>query len=166
MWHFKFWFCAGVAIGAGWQALVAYVNIACYYLFGIPVGLVLGYKLDWGVKVCHSQFSPLFIRIVFRMNYIFQQILVKEKSRPILILVVPHQQHCIRIFPIIMSKICFIIQSFLSSFVTSTFIFKVPPLVKVVALNLPLIKLLFPTLIFRDWPPFVLFENFPSSWSY
>ncbi|KAG5062101.1 hypothetical protein JHK85_003284 [Glycine max] len=41
---------SGVAIGAGWQALVAYVNIACYYLFGIPVGLVLGYKLDWGVK--------------------------------------------------------------------------------------------------------------------
>ncbi|XP_020217539.1 protein DETOXIFICATION 29 [Cajanus cajan] len=41
---------SGVAIGAGWQAIVAYVNIACYYLFGIPVGLLLGYKLDWGVK--------------------------------------------------------------------------------------------------------------------
>ncbi|CAJ1931366.1 unnamed protein product [Sphenostylis stenocarpa] len=42
---------SGVAIGAGWQALVAYVNIGCYYLFGIPVGLVLGYKVDWGVKL-------------------------------------------------------------------------------------------------------------------
>ncbi|TKY69911.1 TRANSPARENT TESTA protein 12 [Spatholobus suberectus] len=41
---------SGVAIGAGWQAIVAYVNIACYYLFGIPVGLILGYKLNWGVK--------------------------------------------------------------------------------------------------------------------
>ncbi|KAL2347365.1 hypothetical protein Fmac_001365 [Flemingia macrophylla] len=41
---------SGVAIGAGWQAIVAYVNIACYYLFGIPVGLILGYTLDWGVK--------------------------------------------------------------------------------------------------------------------
>ncbi|GFY88243.1 MATE efflux family protein [Actinidia rufa] len=41
---------SGVAIGAGWQAVVAYVNIACYYLFGVPLGLLLGYKLDWGVK--------------------------------------------------------------------------------------------------------------------
>ncbi|KAK4358270.1 hypothetical protein RND71_023880 [Anisodus tanguticus] len=41
---------SGVAIGAGWQALVAYVNIACYYLFGIPLGLLLGYKLDMGIQ--------------------------------------------------------------------------------------------------------------------
>ncbi|XAR65107.1 hypothetical protein NMG60_11009083 [Bertholletia excelsa] len=40
---------SGVAIGAGWQAYVAYVNIACYYLLGVPLGLVLGYALDWGV---------------------------------------------------------------------------------------------------------------------
>ncbi|XP_027346970.1 protein DETOXIFICATION 29-like [Abrus precatorius] len=40
---------SGVAVGAGWQAVVAYVNIACYYLFGIPVGLILGYKFDFGV---------------------------------------------------------------------------------------------------------------------
>ncbi|ESR51528.1 hypothetical protein CICLE_v10031274mg [Citrus x clementina] len=41
---------SGVAIGAGWQAAVAYVNIGCYYLFGIPLGLILGYKVDLGVK--------------------------------------------------------------------------------------------------------------------
>jgi len=41
---------SGVAIGAGWQAVVAYVNIACYYIFGIPLGLILGYKLDMGVQ--------------------------------------------------------------------------------------------------------------------
>ncbi|XP_009591643.1 protein DETOXIFICATION 29 [Nicotiana tabacum] len=41
---------SGVAIGAGWQAYVAYVNIACYYLFGIPIGLILGFLLDIGVK--------------------------------------------------------------------------------------------------------------------
>ncbi|RZC84371.1 hypothetical protein C5167_047157 [Papaver somniferum] len=41
---------SGVAIGAGWQALVAYVNIGCYYLFGIPLGLIFGYKLDFGVQ--------------------------------------------------------------------------------------------------------------------
>ncbi|XP_050244983.1 protein DETOXIFICATION 21-like isoform X2 [Quercus robur] len=42
---------SGVAVGAGWQSIVAYVNIACYYLVGIPVGVVLGYVLNMGVKV-------------------------------------------------------------------------------------------------------------------
>ncbi|KAA8529621.1 hypothetical protein F0562_034279 [Nyssa sinensis] len=41
---------SGVAIGAGWQAFVAYVNIACYYIFGVPLGLLLGYKFNMGVK--------------------------------------------------------------------------------------------------------------------
>ncbi|KAF2288133.1 hypothetical protein GH714_004599 [Hevea brasiliensis] len=39
---------SGVAVGAGWQSIVAYVNIACYYLIGIPVGVVLG-CLGWDV---------------------------------------------------------------------------------------------------------------------
>lgn len=41
----------GVAVGAGWQGIVAYVNVGCYYLCGIPTGLVLGYKMELGVKV-------------------------------------------------------------------------------------------------------------------
>lgn len=41
----------GVAVGAGWQTLVAYVNIGCNYIFGIPLGLVLGLKLGLGVEV-------------------------------------------------------------------------------------------------------------------
>ncbi|KAM7484191.1 hypothetical protein LguiA_000200 [Lonicera macranthoides] len=41
---------SGVAIGAGWQAIVAYVNIACYYIFGTPLGLTMGYILNMGVK--------------------------------------------------------------------------------------------------------------------
>lgn len=44
-------FSVGVAIGAGWQATVAYVNIGCYYLFGIPLGLILGYLVGLEVKV-------------------------------------------------------------------------------------------------------------------
>ncbi|KAL4373566.1 hypothetical protein HN51_007428 [Arachis hypogaea] len=40
---------SGVAVGAGWQAILAYVNIACYYIFGIPLGLLLGFMLDLGV---------------------------------------------------------------------------------------------------------------------
>ncbi|KAJ9139859.1 hypothetical protein P3X46_030554 [Hevea brasiliensis] len=40
----------GVAIGSGWQALVAYINIGCYYIFGLPLGFLLGYKANLGVK--------------------------------------------------------------------------------------------------------------------
>ncbi|KAK3205663.1 hypothetical protein Dsin_019709 [Dipteronia sinensis] len=41
---------SGVAVGAGWQSIVAYVNIASYYLIGIPVGVVLGYAINMEVK--------------------------------------------------------------------------------------------------------------------
>ncbi|KAK9117265.1 hypothetical protein Sjap_016212 [Stephania japonica] len=40
----------GAAVGAGWQALVAYVNIGCYYIFGVPLGLLLGYVFNYGVQ--------------------------------------------------------------------------------------------------------------------
>lgn len=41
---------SGVAVGCGWQAFVAYVNVGCYYIIGIPVGAVLGFKFDLGAK--------------------------------------------------------------------------------------------------------------------
>ncbi|KAK7279920.1 hypothetical protein RJT34_24981 [Clitoria ternatea] len=41
---------SGVAIGGGWQALVAYINTGCYYVFGLPLGFLLGYKVNWGVQ--------------------------------------------------------------------------------------------------------------------
>lgn len=40
---------SGVAIGCGWQAVVAYVNLATYYGIGLPIGVVLGFKVDMGV---------------------------------------------------------------------------------------------------------------------
>ncbi|PIN26442.1 putative membrane protein, predicted efflux pump [Handroanthus impetiginosus] len=40
---------SGVAIGGGWQALVAYINLACYYVFGLPFGYILGYVANLGV---------------------------------------------------------------------------------------------------------------------
>ncbi|XP_047056148.1 protein DETOXIFICATION 35-like isoform X2 [Lolium rigidum] len=40
---------SGVAIGGGWQGLVAYINLGCYYVFGLPLGYLLGYKLNYGV---------------------------------------------------------------------------------------------------------------------
>ncbi|KAF8395555.1 hypothetical protein HHK36_019503 [Tetracentron sinense] len=41
---------SGVAVGAGWQSIVAYVNIICYYLVGLPLGILLGYVGKLGVK--------------------------------------------------------------------------------------------------------------------
>ncbi|KAF7150959.1 hypothetical protein RHSIM_Rhsim02G0108000 [Rhododendron simsii] len=42
---------SGVAVGCGWQAFVAYVNVGCYYFVGLPIGCVLGFKFDLGAKV-------------------------------------------------------------------------------------------------------------------
>ncbi|KMT08607.1 hypothetical protein BVRB_6g138860 [Beta vulgaris subsp. vulgaris] len=40
---------SGVAVGSGWQSIVAYINLGCYYLLGLPLGLLLGWKFDLGV---------------------------------------------------------------------------------------------------------------------
>lgn len=40
---------SGVAIGGGWQALVAYINLGCYYVFGLPLGCILGYVAHLGI---------------------------------------------------------------------------------------------------------------------
>ncbi|KAG1359454.1 Protein DETOXIFICATION 33 [Cocos nucifera] len=40
----------GVAVGAGWQWLVAYINLGCYYVVGIPIGYLLAFNFDLGVK--------------------------------------------------------------------------------------------------------------------
>ncbi|KAK8618297.1 hypothetical protein V6N13_132292 [Hibiscus sabdariffa] len=42
---------SGVAVGCGWQTFVAYVNVGCYYVVGIPVGCLLRFKYDLGAKV-------------------------------------------------------------------------------------------------------------------
>ncbi|KAL0284514.1 UNVERIFIED_CONTAM: protein DETOXIFICATION 34 [Sesamum calycinum] len=41
---------SGVAVGGGWQGLVAYINLTCYYIIGLPVGFFLGYKTRLGVQ--------------------------------------------------------------------------------------------------------------------
>lgn len=40
---------SGVAVGSGWQSIVAYVNIGAYYMIGIPVGILLGWFFNLGV---------------------------------------------------------------------------------------------------------------------
>ncbi|RCV42037.1 hypothetical protein SETIT_9G183000v2 [Setaria italica] len=41
---------SGVAVGCGWQQFVAYVNIGCYYVVGVPLGALLGFVFKLGVK--------------------------------------------------------------------------------------------------------------------
>ncbi|THG18494.1 hypothetical protein TEA_029833 [Camellia sinensis var. sinensis] len=45
---------SGVAVGCGWQAFVAYVNVSCYYVVGIPLGSLLGFHFKLGAKVGYS----------------------------------------------------------------------------------------------------------------
>ncbi|KAK9289686.1 hypothetical protein L1049_007844 [Liquidambar formosana] len=40
---------SGVAVGAGRQTVVAYVNVISYYVIGVPIGALLGYVGDWEV---------------------------------------------------------------------------------------------------------------------
>ncbi|XP_047322025.1 protein DETOXIFICATION 41-like [Impatiens glandulifera] len=40
---------SGVAIGSGWQALVAYVNLGAYYIIGLPIACILAFKTSLGV---------------------------------------------------------------------------------------------------------------------
>ncbi|KNA13978.1 hypothetical protein SOVF_111680 [Spinacia oleracea] len=41
---------SGVAVGCGWQKFVAYVNVGCYYIIGVPLGCILGFGFDLGAK--------------------------------------------------------------------------------------------------------------------
>ncbi|XP_023742771.1 protein DETOXIFICATION 40 [Lactuca sativa] len=41
---------SGVAVGCGWQAYVAYVNVGCYYIVGIPLGCLFGFYFNFGIK--------------------------------------------------------------------------------------------------------------------
>lgn len=54
-----FVFCLkGVAIGCGWQGVVAYINLASYYVIGLTIGYVLGFKTSLGVVVSLNMHFP------------------------------------------------------------------------------------------------------------
>ncbi|KAI4366553.1 hypothetical protein MLD38_022416 [Melastoma candidum] len=41
---------SGVAVGSGWQAYVAYINLGCYYIVGLPLGFLMGWVFNLGVE--------------------------------------------------------------------------------------------------------------------
>ncbi|BAF30295.1 protein DETOXIFICATION 41 [Oryza sativa Japonica Group] len=67
---------SGVAVGSGWQVVVAYVNVGAYYLIGLPIGCVLGYKTSlgaagiwWGLIIGVSVQTVALIIITARTNW-------------------------------------------------------------------------------------------------
>ncbi|PON46872.1 Multi antimicrobial extrusion protein [Parasponia andersonii] len=42
---------SGVAVGCGWQAWVAYINLGCYHIVGLPLGILMGRVFKLGVTV-------------------------------------------------------------------------------------------------------------------
>lgn len=42
---------AGVSRGCGWQHLAAYINLATFYLIGLPISCFLGFKTNLQYKV-------------------------------------------------------------------------------------------------------------------
>ena len=58
----------GVAVGAGWQATVAFINLGCYYLLGLVPGGVLGFKFGMGLEASLKSFSSWFNTFVKDLN--------------------------------------------------------------------------------------------------
>ncbi|KAJ4837398.1 Protein DETOXIFICATION 34 [Turnera subulata] len=67
---------SGVAVGGGWQALVAYINLFCYYVVGLPLGFLLGYKTSlqvqgiWIGMICGTSLQTMIlIYIIYQTNW-------------------------------------------------------------------------------------------------
>ncbi|XP_031275746.1 protein DETOXIFICATION 34-like [Pistacia vera] len=67
---------SGVAVGGGWQALVAYINLFCYYVVGLPLGFLLGYKMEYGVQgiwvgmICGTFLQTMIlVYIIYKTNW-------------------------------------------------------------------------------------------------
>ncbi|KAF9613565.1 hypothetical protein IFM89_008956, partial [Coptis chinensis] len=39
-----------VAVRVGWQFQVAFINVVYYYIIGLPIATLLGYKFNFGVQ--------------------------------------------------------------------------------------------------------------------
>jgi len=77
----------GVAVGCGWQATVAYVNVGCYYGIGVPLGCILGFKFGLGVQVTifigpYESFTACYINKIYfpKKYYLFIYFLIFVKK--------------------------------------------------------------------------------------
>ncbi|XP_048426950.1 protein DETOXIFICATION 35-like [Pyrus x bretschneideri] len=67
---------SGVAIGGGWQTMVAYINLGCYYIFGLPLGYVLCHVANLGVTglwagmICGTALQTILLLIIlYKTNW-------------------------------------------------------------------------------------------------
>uniref|UniRef100_A0A0D9VWJ1 Protein DETOXIFICATION n=1 Tax=Leersia perrieri TaxID=77586 RepID=A0A0D9VWJ1_9ORYZ len=79
---------SGVAIGAGWQSLVAFINIGCYYLVGLPLGVLFGFKLKlnamgiWVGMSLGTLLQTLILAFIsYRTEWERQAMLAEERIR-------------------------------------------------------------------------------------
>ncbi|CAN6288553.1 unnamed protein product [Urochloa humidicola] len=64
---------SGVAVGAGWQVPVAFINVGCYYLVGIPLGILFGFKLKHGVLgIWMGMLTGTFLQMVILLAIILR----------------------------------------------------------------------------------------------
>ncbi|PKI58819.1 hypothetical protein CRG98_020809 [Punica granatum] len=78
----------GVAVGAGWQVSVALINIGCYYIVGLPIGALLGYKFKLGARGiwigmligCLVQ-TLVLLCVIFRANWRKEALIAEERIR-------------------------------------------------------------------------------------
>ncbi|CAN6305609.1 unnamed protein product [Urochloa humidicola] len=64
---------SGVAVGAGWQVPVAFINVGCYYLVGIPLGILFGFKLKHGILgIWMGMLTGTFLQMVILLAIIFR----------------------------------------------------------------------------------------------
>ncbi|KAL2477191.1 MATE efflux family protein [Forsythia ovata] len=69
----------GVAVGAGWQFSVALINIGCYYVFGLPLGALLGYKFNLGVQgIWSGMLAGCLLQTIVLMMSVFRANWTKE----------------------------------------------------------------------------------------
>ncbi|XP_072950922.1 protein DETOXIFICATION 33-like [Typha angustifolia] len=79
---------SGVAIGAGWQSLVAFINTGCYYLIGLPMGAIFGFKLKlnalgiWvGMLIGTVLQTAVLLVITFRTRWQKESMLAEERIK-------------------------------------------------------------------------------------
>ncbi|KAG2662635.1 protein DETOXIFICATION 34-like [Panicum virgatum] len=75
---------SGVAVGGGWQAVVAYINLGCYYAFGLPLGYLLRFGVQgiWAGMLCGTALQTAILTyMVWRTDWKAEASLALERVR-------------------------------------------------------------------------------------
>ncbi|XP_074279400.1 protein DETOXIFICATION 26-like [Silene latifolia] len=80
----------GIAVGSGWQAVAASVNIGSYYLVGLPLGIFIGRVLDFGYKgiwfgMLGGSVTQILLLSVITLRRGWENEVLKARSKQILV---------------------------------------------------------------------------------